>query len=264
VPDVTIAHLAVVMPAYNEADGIGGFLTEVLECVTPLADRVSMLVADDRSTDGTAAAIASLALPQVQVLTQPTNRGHGPTALAAYRAGLATDAEVIVHVDGDGQFAGADFPRLLGALEREDVDIVHGVRRGRDDPWYRRALTGTLRVVVRPFAGRGIPDINTPLRAYRREALEALIDAVGSDAVVPHVHFSLLEARARMAVRYLPVRSLPRRGDSASGTMWQAASTPALPPPRLRAFVREAASELWRLSIAPSAPLRRAARELRG
>ncbi|UPL11283.1 glycosyltransferase family 2 protein [Microbacterium sufflavum] len=252
---VTLRHLAIVMPAYNEAEGIRGFVDEIRASVASLADVVSFHVADDRSTDGTAAVFDDV--DDVTVEVQPLNRGHGPTALAAYRAGLAADPDALVHVDGDGQFHGSDFPRLIGALISEDADVVHGVRDGRTDPWYRKVLTGAVGVLIASAAGRRVPDVNTPLRAYRPEALRTLIDAVPTDASVPHVHFSLAEARAGFVVRYLRVASIPRRGVSTTGTMWGRGAGVALPPKRLRLFVRSALGEAWQLSLRPSAPLRR-------
>jgi hypothetical protein len=163
---------------------------------------------------------------------------------------------VLVHVDGDGQFHGRDFPRLIAALDAEDADVVHGVRDGRTDPWYRKALTGAVGVLIALSAGRRIPDVNTPLRAYRPEALRLLVDAIPADASVPHVHFSLAEARAGFTVRYLRVASIPRRGASTTGTMWGRGNAVTLPPKRLRRFVRLALVEAWTLSLRPSAPLR--------
>ncbi|MCR2793531.1 glycosyltransferase family 2 protein [Microbacterium sp. zg.Y625] len=263
---MSFQRIAVVMPAYNEAAGIAEFLLEIHEHLAPLASELDIVVADDRSTDATAAVVAGLGLDRVQVQTQTRNRGHGPTALAAYVAGLQLSPDVVVHVDGDGQFAGNDIARVLGALEATGADVVHGVRRGREDPWFRRALSFGLRVAVRPFAGRGVPDINTPLRAYRPQVLQQLIDAVGADAIVPHVHFSLAEARCGLRVTSVPVRSLPRRGGETVGTMWGGNGQPKLPPKRLRSFVRHALGELWRLSLRPSAPmlaLRTASADLR-
>lgn len=255
-----IDHVAVVMPAYNEAEGIAGFIDELRAHIAPVADTVTFVVADDHSTDATLESLAEAAAahPDIRVEPQPVNRGHGPTALAAYRAGLALAPDVIVHVDGDGQFVGDDFPRIIRALVDEGADAVHGVRTGRTDPWYRRTITGAVRVVVAGAAGRGIPDVNTPLRAYRPAALRELVDAVPADALVPHVHFSLAEARSGMRVRYLRVRSIPRRGESAAGTMWGTQpAQPKLPPQRLRRFVAQAARELWRESLRPGAPMRR-------
>lgn len=249
-----VAHLAVVMPAYNEAEGIRGFIDEIREHVAPLADRVTFVVADDRSTDATLASLAGIA--DVQAEPQPLNRGHGPTALAAYRAGLALDPDLLVHVDGDGQFLGPDFARLVKAIESTGADVVHGVRHSRTDPWYRRVLTGAVGLMIAAVARHRVPDVNTPLRAYRPEALRMLLGAVPGDALVPHVHFSLAEARGGFVVRYVPVRSIPRRGSSTHGTMWGGGVKALIPPPRLRRFVVDALGEAWRLSLRPGAPLR--------
>ena len=253
------AHLAVVMPAYNEAEGIGGFIDEIRSAVAPLAERITFVVADDRSTDVTATALAGIA--DVDVQTQPANRGHGPTALAAYRAGLALSPDAVVHVDGDGQFVGSEIAATVRALSRSGADVVHGVRHSRTDAWYRRVLTACVRLLIATFVGRGVPDVNTPLRVYRPEALRILVNAVPSDALVPHVHFSLAEVRAGLAVRYLRVRSIPRRGASSTGTMWGRVSRPSLPPRKLVLFAVDALREVWSWSLRPGAPLRALALE---
>lgn len=252
-----LSHLAIVMPAYNEAEGIGGFIDEIREHVSPLAERLSFVVADDRSTDDTAAVLS--AIDDVQVDVQTANRGHGPTALAAYRAGLTLAPDLLVHVDGDGQFLGPDFARLITAIQTEQADVVHGVRTDRADAWYRKVLTGCVGVLVALAAGRRIPDVNTPLRAYRPDALRELLEVLPGEAAVPHVHFSLAEARGGLAVRYMTVRSIPRRGESAHGTMWGGGVKAWMPPKRLRSFALTALREVWSWSLRPGAPMRQIA-----
>ncbi|MDO5635403.1 MAG: glycosyltransferase family 2 protein [Micrococcus sp.] len=251
---MAVSSIAVVMPAYNEAEGIRGFIDEIREHLSPLTERLVFVVADDRSTDETVAALAGV--PDVRVESQRTNCGHGPTAIAAYRAGLGEHADLIVHVDGDGQFLGADIARLVSAFERTGADVVHGVRRSRTDPWYRRTLTGAVAAMIAVTARRPVPDVNTPLRAYRPDTIRQLLDALPGDAAVPHVHLSLAEARGGFAVRYLEVRSIPRRGESASGTMWGGGVTAWIPPQRLRRFALRALAEVWDWSLRPGAPLR--------
>ncbi|SJN40789.1 Glycosyl transferase, family 2 [Microbacterium esteraromaticum] len=251
---MTAAHLAIVMPAYNEAEGISGFIDEIRQHVGPLVGQLTFVVADDRSTDATVAALQNI--DDVRVEPQQVNRGHGPTALAAYRAGLALHPDLLVHVDGDGQFVGEDFARMLKAMESTGADVVHGVRHSRTDPWYRRTLTSAVGMLIALAAGRRVPDVNTPLRAYRPEALRMLLDAVPAEVLVPHVHFSLAEARSGFTVRYLSVRSIPRRGSSTSGTMWGGGVKALVPPPRLRQFANAALQEAWQLSLRPGAPLR--------
>lgn len=253
--ELDLDRLAVVMPAYNEAEGLPGFLDELHRNLAPLARRLDLVVVDDRSTDATLEVLRELAtrLPGLTVIEAEANRGHGPTALAAYRAGLELEPDLIVHVDGDGQFHGIDLARAVRAAVATDADVVHGVRRGREDPWFRRVLTGMVGVVVAFAAGRRVPDVNTPLRVYKPARLRELLALVPSDALVPHVHFSLAEPRLGFAVRYIEVASLPRRGSNPTGTMWGVDRPPLLPPKRLRRFAREAAVEVWRVSLRPGA-----------
>lgn len=242
--------LTVVMPAYNEAQGLPGFVREVADAVRPYTDTLRVVVVDDKSTDDTGSVLETLAqeLPELVVVRSPKNQGHGPTALAAYRAGLETAPDAVLHVDGDGQFVGEDFPRVLEALE--GVQVVHGVRTGREEPWFRRALTGTVGAGVALLAHGRVPDVNTPLRLYRTPILRRLLDVCPPDALVPHVHFSIAEQRHRVPRAFVSVRSIPRRGASSTGTMWGAApAKPKLPPKRLIQFSARAAGEVWRYDV---------------
>lgn len=242
--------LTVVMPAYNEAQGLPGFVREVAEAVRPHTETLRIVVVDDRSTDDTGRVLEELAreLSELIVVRSPKNKGHGPTALAAYRAGLETEPDAVLHVDGDGQFVGEDFPRVLHALD--GVQAVHGVRTGRDEPWFRRALTGAVGVGVTLLAHGRVPDVNTPLRLYRTATLRRLLDVCPPDALVPHVHFSIAEQRHRVPRAFVDVRSIPRRGGSSTGTMWgTAGARPKLPPRRLIRFSVRAAAEVWRYDV---------------
>ncbi len=242
-------HVAVVIPAYNEAEGLPAFLAEIRASFAACEIPVTLIVVDDASTDDTSRAVGTLAY----VMRAPRNRGHGPTALAAYAEGLKSGARVIVHVDGDGQFHGEDIALVARAIDDGVSEVVHGVRRGRTDPWFRRGLSVLVRFAVLLLCGRSVPDVNTPLRAYRPDALRRLIDGVPEGALVPHVHFSIAEARDRLPVRYVAVASIPRRGAAAQGTMWGTGRARVVfPPRRLIRFARLALAELWRVDVARS------------
>lgn len=239
-------HVAVVIPAFNEAEALPPFLAEIRASFDAARTPVTLIVMDDFSTDETARMAGAFA----DVIRAPRNRGHGPTALAAYRAGLRCGAPTIVHVDGDGQFRGDDIVRVAAALDAAEADVVHGVRRGRTDPWFRRTLSALVRLAVFLLCRRSVPDVNTPLRAYSPDSLRDLLDGVPEDSLVPHVHFSVAEARTSLRVRYVAVASIPRRGGRAQGTMWGSGrSRVVLPPRRLVDFARRALVELWRVDI---------------
>lgn len=235
--------VVVVMPAHNE-EGIADFVAEVEAHLLPAVGRLHFVVVDDASAVRVSGSelTARLTTP-VSVVRNDTNLGHGPSALKAYRRGLALGADVVLHVDGDGQFRGADFPRLLHALV--DCDGVVGVRVHRQEPWYRRLLSLGLRFLVAPRGQSG--DINSPLRAYRSAAAAMLLESVAPTSLVPHVHWSRGHSRAGLSIAGVPVESLPRRGTSAVGTTWgPQRERQLLPPRRLVEFVGRAMLEMLR------------------
>jgi hypothetical protein len=187
------------------------------------------------------------------VLRNASNIGHGPSAVAAYRAGLELGPDVIIHVDGDGQFVGDDFPRLLDTLaaSRRTVGVV-GSRAGRREPWFRRLLTRAARVSVgRVLTG---DDVNSPLRAYRADTVRRLLDALPGLSVVPHLHFAVLHRRLGLAVAEIAVTHRPRRGTTTVGTTWQSGPRAAfLPSRRLLGLAWRAQVELRAARTAPCA-----------
>jgi dolichol-phosphate mannosyltransferase len=243
----TRPRLAVVMPAYNE-DGLPEFLDELESALTPVVDDLRFVVVDDCSTvpaDHVLQRISAARRMRLTVARNPTNLGHGPSALRAYRYGLESGADLILHVDGDGQFEGADVAELVTRVwQAPDVDGAVGLRTVRSDPWFRKVLTRCARAVVAGAVGP-VRDANTPLRVYRPAALRTLLTRVTSTAIVPHLQFSVLERRTRMVILEQAVTHRVRRGEDAVGTTWQRRRGPRqLPSRRLLAFSWSAASEL--------------------
>lgn len=216
-----MTSVTVVMPAYNEEAGIPGFLREIAAAMSGLD--LALIVADDCSTDNTLTQLAALAgeLP-LTVLPGEANAGHGPTTIRALKAGLATGSDVIVAVDGDGQFVGADMRRLVDMLLTREADIVEGVRTGRDDPVFRRATSWTTRTLVQMRAHQRPQDANTPLRVYRPSALRRLLAVIPADAMTPNLLVSAISRTWGLAVLEVPASSIPRRGGDPGGSTWRA------------------------------------------
>ena len=237
--------IALAIPAYNEADGIAGFLTDLDEALADLVDRHWIVVVDDRSTDNTAEVLEKVRPTlsgELIALTNEENRGHGPTVLRAYRRAIATGATWIVQVDGDGQFEAADIELLLRHAEA-GARIVTGRRTMRFDPWFRRGVTSALPHVLRVGFGVRRRDVNCPFRLYRADVLPPILDAVPPDSLAPHVLMTVLEARSGHRCVEVPVRHRPRRGDTEVGTTWQQGRT-VLIPKKLVLFLGEALQQL--------------------
>lgn len=255
--------VAVAIPAHNEAEGIGGFLVEIDEALSALAD-VTFVVVDDRSTDDTRAELEEVRPKLVGTLTvieSERNRGHGPTLLAAYRHALDAGAEYVLAVDGDGQFLGADLRRMY-VLLADGGEGVCGVRRFRYDPWFRMLMTRLLRAWVMRMYGVPTRDANCPLRGYRAELLDQLLRSVPADSLVPNVHLAVLAARHGATLVEVDVHHRVRRGSSPVGTMF-ASETSARTIRRLMEFSWRARKESlrFRRDINSGRPPERSARE---
>lgn len=217
-----VRTVALAIPAYNEADGIAGFLQDLDRVLGEFCDHHHFVVVNDVSTDDTLDVLAVVAGQldgELIVETNPTNRGHGPTVLAAYERALATGADWVLQVDGDGQFEAEDL-ELLFRHASGGAAIVTGRRDVRFDPWYRSMITGALPFVLRLGFGVARSDVNCPLRLYRSDVIRSILDAVPRDSLTPHVLMTVLEDRHPERHVEVPVQHRPRRGDDETGSTW--------------------------------------------
>lgn len=243
----TTSSVAIAIPAYNEAEGIGEFLLEIDAALDGHVGELSFVVVDDCSTDDTVAVLEALR-PRLRgrlvIGSTGTNAGHGPAALAAYRSALDTGADHVVGVDGDGQFLGTDIRRVLVLLE-DGGDGVCGVRRFRYDPWFRMAMTRLLRLYVLRVFGVPTRDANCPLRGYRADLLDELLRWIPDGSLIPNVHLAILAARRGATLVEVDVNHRVRRGDSTTGTMFSSADRFGVLQ-RLSRFSVLALAESWR------------------
>jgi glycosyltransferase involved in cell wall biosynthesis len=220
--------VAIAVPAFNEVEGIADFLREIDEVMTPVCGRLTFVVVDDASTDGTPAALEAVRGQlgaRLDLHRASANRGHGPSVLAAYRRALELGPEYVLQVDGDGQFHGRDLRRVLVLLQ-DQAGAVCGVRRFRQDPWFRMVMTRLLRLYVRIAYGVRVRDPNCPLRGYEATVLADQLTAVPSASLVPNLYLTVIAARRGVALVEVDVSHRNRRGSSAAGTSWGRGRSP--------------------------------------
>jgi dolichol-phosphate mannosyltransferase len=169
--------LSVVIPAHNEEGSIGETLASIVSTLEREQIEHEVIVVDDSSTDGTAAAIEAFAVghPQVRCLTSPYRNGFG----FAVRAGLEAfegDAVAIVMADG------SDSPHDLVAYQRlleDGYECAFGSRflPGSTVTDYPRSKLIMNRIVnwgIRALFRHGYSDTTNAFKAYRREVIENL------------------------------------------------------------------------------------------
>jgi hypothetical protein len=115
--------IAILIPAYNEAENIGVVLDQMPKEVCGVATEV--LVVDDGSRDGTGDVAAEHG---ALVARHVTNRGGGAALRTGYRLMVESGAEIVVTLDADGQHLPSEMPRLVEPVLSGEVDVAHGSR----------------------------------------------------------------------------------------------------------------------------------------
>jgi len=122
-PERFRGKIAVLVPAYNEAENIGVVLDQMPAEVCGMPTEV--LVVDDGSRDGTGDVAAEHG---AMVARHVTNRGGGAALRTGYRLMVESGAEIVVTLDADGQHLPAEMERLVKPVLDGEVDVAHGSR----------------------------------------------------------------------------------------------------------------------------------------
>jgi glycosyltransferase involved in cell wall biosynthesis len=156
----TPSSTSVVIPAYNEAESIGGVVRSMAEA----GSWREILVVDDGSEDATAERARDAG---AHVVRHPYNKGNG----AAVKTGLRqATGEFIVIIDADGQHRAALAPRLVARLG--EYDLVVGARPDATQATLGRRIGNFILARLASFlAGREIPDLTSGFRAARTSCL---------------------------------------------------------------------------------------------
>ncbi|MCG8352358.1 MAG: glycosyltransferase family 2 protein [Chloroflexales bacterium] len=167
--------LSIVIPAYNEEDGIADIVDRVLAIKPALAevgvDDLECIIVDDGSRDRTAE-IVQRYVPRVTLISQK-NKGYGGALKTGFRAARG---ELLAFLDADSTYPPEYFPKLCTAA-LNGADLVIGSRMvGTDSemPLVRRIGNFIFANLLSFVGGIRISDSASGQRVIRREALPAL------------------------------------------------------------------------------------------
>jgi dolichol-phosphate mannosyltransferase len=167
--------LSVIIPAQNEAASIQSTVKEIVAALERDDVPYEVIVIDDGSSDGTAAAVEQLqeANPHVRCYASRSPRGFG----FAVREGLDRfQGDVVAIVMADGSDDPSDLVRYYRLLE-EGYDCAFGSRfirgsRVEDYPRLKLALNRVANFGIRVLFRHGYNDTTNAFKAYRREVIE--------------------------------------------------------------------------------------------
>lgn len=173
--DTTAPRVAVLIPALNEELRI----REVVEAA--LAHIPQVIVVDDGSTDGTVAALDGL---PITLLRHPQRCGKGAALRTGFAAALQLGCSGVLTMDGDGQHAASDLPRLLQAAQTHPQSIIIGarLRQRAQQPRHRRMANAFGDWGIGWACGYAIADSQSGQRYYPAQVC-ALSNIPGEDFV---------------------------------------------------------------------------------
>ena len=161
-------EVAVVVPAYQ----VAATIRDIVVRIRRAAPDANVYVVDDGSTDGTGAAAREQG---AVVLVHRHNHGKGAALRTGIERALADGAGVIVTIDGDGQHAPEEIPRLVAPVRSGEADLVLGARsRSRTMPLGRRCTNWLSAALASRVGGVRVPDAQTGFRAIARSPAEAI------------------------------------------------------------------------------------------
>jgi len=193
---------SVVIPAFNEADGIA----DVVSGLRRSAAWHEILVVDDGSTDATSAAAQAAG---ARVVRHPYNKGNGASVKSGIREATG---EYVLIIDADGQHQPADATRLVSRLG--DYDLVVGARAHATQATVARRLGNhLLNGLASYLTGRPIPDLTSGFRAARRQHLHEFIHLLPNGFSAPTTT-TLAFIKAGYNVVFEPVEARLRVGQS--------------------------------------------------
>lgn len=199
--------VSVVIPAFNEAGHVADQVRAVDEVLRSSGWAFEILVVDDGSTDGTAAAAAEAG---VRVIRHRRNRGYG----AALKSGVAAAKyDWTLITDADGTYPAAAIPQLLA--HADDNDMVVGARTGGTVriPMARKPAKWFLGKLASYLAGQQLPDLNSGLRLMRRSLVARYAHLLPSGFSFTTT-ITLACACNEHPVQYVPIDYHARLGES--------------------------------------------------
>ena len=210
-------EISIVTPVFNERGSVEALSSEIAAAFEGVPHEIVFV--DDSSDDGTRELLAELKAryPQMRVLRHQRRSGQS----RAIRSGvMAARGDIVVMLDGDGQYDPKDAARMVRRLKAAEPELalIGGERVDRQDLGHRRIASRLGNFATRRLLGSPTRDSGCGLKVFRRAAFLRL-------PYFDHMHryFPVLMEREGYAVQFEPISHRPRPAGVSKYTNWQRA-----------------------------------------
>jgi polyisoprenyl-phosphate glycosyltransferase len=208
-------YVSIVLPCYNEQDHVVAEVERICEAMDASGYAYELVAYDDASTDGTFARLHEVAprFPHLRVVHFDRNGGAGTVRRVGTQRARG---EIVVWTDADMTYPNERIPELVQMLEK-DLSLAQVVGARTSEEGSHKILRVPAKWFIRKLAERltnsKIPDLNSGLRAFRREvALPYLRLLPPGFSCVTTITIAFLSNQHDL--RYIPIDYAKRSGKS--------------------------------------------------
>lgn len=174
-------HAGILIATYNEAQNIEPLLSKVFQIGTSSGHKITVLVVDDDSPDGTGQVLDRLRDTtygdDLKVIHRKNQRGCGTARRTGFKLLLDSPVDCIIEMDGDGSHNPDYLPRFIEFSHYYDVVIgSRYVEGGAVAGWplKRKLVSLVANQIYRIFLGAKIHDLSGGYKCYTRNVIESL------------------------------------------------------------------------------------------
>lgn len=209
-PVSVIEGFSVVIPAYNEEQGIEQVLQQLCATLSDSPVPYEIIVVDDGSRDKTAAILGSFR--GIRLISHPVNKGYG----AALKTGIRfAEHNLICITDADGTYPNERILELIDHMQRHHTDMIVGARIGKHVhiPLVRRPAKWFVAQLANFVCDQHIPDLNSGFRVFRRQSILPFWNMLPNGFSFTTTITLCMLTNAYL-VEYVPIDYHPRSGRS--------------------------------------------------
>jgi glycosyltransferase involved in cell wall biosynthesis len=186
------------IPAFNA----GNQISEVIQKSLHYVDKV--IVCDDGSTDNT---FKNAKLAGAFVLKHKKNLGKGAALKTLFEKAKELHADIIITIDGDGQFLPEEMMRLIEPIKNENFDLVIGNRflDKEEMPTYRKAGNKILDSFTKLAANLPFEDTQSGFRSYSKTAIDKISFSSNGFGVDSEILIDAVNKNLKITEKYVTV-----------------------------------------------------------
>jgi len=212
--------LTVIIPAYNEERRLPGTLVDLRDFLDDWKLDYRVLVADDGSSDHTAA-LAGLLGSRFSAVSLPQHGGKGKAIRTAM---LQATGQVLAFTDADLPYHLSALRMGYESIRAGECQVVFGSRDLRESTslvprrLWRRLASSVFRFVVRRLVSREVIDTQCGLKLFSRHAAVELFSRATIDGFAFDAEVVWLTQRLGLPFRRIPVQLIHEYDSSFSTT----------------------------------------------